>query len=74
MAEKQFNECIVAGQVIRESCGGGLVEISGATGSTQASLNALCEFTLPAVPIGKYSLRVIMPDVEIEIPDLDLED
>ncbi len=70
----QNNECVIAGQVIRESCSGGLVEISGATGSTQASLNSLCEFTLPAVPIGRYSLRVIMPDVEIEIPDLDLED
>ena len=70
----QNEECIIAGQVIRESCNGGLVEISGATGSSQASLNALCEFTLPAVPIGHYSLRVIMPDVEIEIPDLDLED
>jgi hypothetical protein len=70
----QNAECFITGQVIRDGCDGGRVEISGATGSTQASLNALCEFTLPAVPVGRYSLRVIMPDVEIEIPDLHLED
>jgi len=70
----QNEECIVTGQVIQEGCNGGLVEISGATGSTQANLNALCEFTLPAMPIGKYSLRVVLPDVEIEIPDLEFKD
>ena len=70
----QNDECTVAGQVMREECSGGLVELSGATGSTQANLNSLCEFTLPPVPTGKYSLRVVLPDVEIEIPDLELED
>ena len=70
----QNEECIIAGQVIHEGCSGGLVEISGASGSTQTALNALCEFTLPAIPVGKYSLRVMLPDVEIEIPDLELED
>ena len=70
----QNDECTIIGQVIREDCSGGIVEISGATGSTQANLNALCEFTLPAMPIGKYSLRLLLPDVEIEIPDLELED
>ena len=70
----QNEECIIAGQVIHEGCSGGLVEISGASGSTQTALNALCEFTLPAIPVGKYSLRVMLPDVEIEIPDLEFED
>ena len=70
----QNGECIVTGQVIREGCSGGFVEISGANGSTQTDLNALCEFTLPAIPVGKYSLRVMLPDIEIEIPDLQLED
>lgn len=70
----QNDECVVAGQVIREGCIEGLVEISGATGSVEASLNELCEFTLPAIPVGKYSLRVRMPDVEIEIPELELKD
>ena len=69
----QNEECIVAGQVIREKCIGGLVEISGPTGSAEASLNELCEFTLPAIPVGLYSLRVRMLDVEIEIPELELK-
>ena len=66
-------ECIVAGQVIRDGCVGGVVEISGASGSSQASLNELCEFSLPAVPVGSYSLKVRMLDVEIEIPELELK-
>jgi hypothetical protein len=70
----QNEECVVAGQVIREGCAGGLVEISGATVSTEASLNELCEFTLPPIPVGNYSLRVRMVDVEIEIPELELKD
>lgn len=70
----QNDECIVAGQIMRDGCTGGVVEISGATGSAEASLNELCEFTLPAVPIGNYSLKVRMLDVEIEIPELELKD
>lgn len=73
----QNEECVVAGQVIRDdggSRGGGRVEISGPTGSAEANLNELCEFTLPAIPVGNYSLRVRMVDVEIEIPELELKD
>jgi len=70
----QNEECVVAGQVLREGCAGGLVEISGTSGSAEASLNELCEFTLPAIPLGNYSLRVRMQDVEIEIPKLELKD
>lgn len=70
----QNEECVVTGQIIREGCAGGHVEISGETGSASATLNELCEFTLPPIPVGNYSLRVKMPDVEIEIPELDLKD
>ena len=71
----QNDECIVSGQIMRDVCpDGGVVEISGTTGSAEASLNELCEFTLPAVPIGNYSLKVRMLDVEIEIPELELKD
>jgi hypothetical protein len=69
----QNDECTVAGQIIRDSCAGGVVELSGATGSAEASLNELCEFTLPAVPVGNYSLIVRMLDLEIEIPELELK-
>ena len=70
----QNDECIVAGQVIRDGCLGGRVEISGDAASAAASLNEVCEFTLPAIPLGNYSLRVKMPDVQIEIPELELKD
>ncbi|HEX2270989.1 MAG TPA: hypothetical protein VHH35_15700 [Pyrinomonadaceae bacterium] len=70
----QNDECLVSGQVIREGCAGALVEISGATGSAQARLSELCEFTLPAVPRGSYSLKVKGLDIEIVIPELELKD
>jgi hypothetical protein len=70
----QNKECVVAGQVICDGCDGGRVEISGATRWAETSLNELCEFTLPAIPIGNYSLKVKMVDVEIEIPELELKD
>lgn len=70
----QNEECIVAGQVISADCMGGLVEISGVAGSATASLSEVCEFTLPAIPLGNYSLRVKLPDVQIEIPELELKD
>ncbi len=56
----QNEECILAGQVIREGCAGALVEISGATASARARLSELCEFTLPAIPVGIYSLTIRM--------------
>ena len=62
---------IVSGQLLRESCAATRVEIDGATGSASAALNDSCEFTLPPVPEGNYLLRMLMPDLEIEIP-LDL--
>ena len=70
----QNDECIVAGQVIRADCVSGQVEISGDAGSATASLNEACEFTLPAIPLGNYTLKVKMPDVQIEIPELELKD
>ena len=69
----QNEDCILAGQVICDGCTGGLVEISGATGTAEASLNELCEFTLPPIPVGNYSLTVRMLDREIEIPGLELK-
>ncbi|MFN2511828.1 MAG: hypothetical protein ABR568_10340 [Pyrinomonadaceae bacterium] len=63
---------LVTGQVLRDDCGGGRVEIEGSSGSAGAALNEMCEFTLPAVPSGDYLLRVQMTDVEIEIPQLEL--
>ena len=67
------DKCLVAGQVITESCTAGIVELSGVAGSAQASLNETCEFSLPGVPLGTYSLKLKMADLEVEIPELELK-
>ena len=67
-------ECRLAGQIIRDNCSGAQIELSGVSGTVTTELNELCEFSFPALPLGMYSLRVRMPDVEIEIPELELKD
>lgn len=67
------DECILTGQVIGEGCGEGHVEISSLAGTSNATLNDVCEFTLPPIPPGNYSLTVRMLDREIEIPELELK-
>ena len=66
----------VSGQVLGP-CAGGSVEAfaSGASEepAARASLNDLCEFTLPPVPEGTYALRLRLNDTEIEIPELSLK-
>lgn len=69
----QNDECILAGQVIGEGCAGAHVEISGVAGSSEATLNEECEFKLPPIPVGNYSLTVRMLDRQIEIPELELK-
>ena len=69
----QNDECILAGQVIGEGCAEGVVEISGVATRSKAILNELCEFTLPPIPPGNYSLTVRILDREIEIPELELK-
>lgn len=64
---------VVSGQVLREDCGDGRVEIDGPGGIRSAALNETCEFVLPGVSPGNYVLRVSMPDVLIEIPQLELK-
>jgi hypothetical protein len=65
----------VSGQVLGP-CAGGRVEAFAAgaheAAAAHASLNDLCEFTLPPVPEGTYALRLRLNDTEIEIPELSL--
>jgi anti-sigma factor RsiW len=63
----------VSGQVLGP-CDGGEVEVEGGAGAglARASLNDLCEFTLPPVPEGVYTLRLRVAEVEVEIPELSL--
>jgi anti-sigma factor RsiW len=65
----------VSGQVLGP-CDGGQIELN-ATGeveqrSLKATLNDLCEFTLPPVPEGVYALRLRLKETEVEISELSL--
>ena len=62
----------VSGQVLGP-CKGGRVSLETAGGpEVEAELNSLCEFILPHVPGGSYSLRLRTDDYEVEIPGLEL--
>jgi anti-sigma factor RsiW len=63
----------VSGQVLGP-CAGGEVEVAaaGAETAARAELNELCEFTLPPVPAGVYTLRLRVDEVEVELPELSL--
>jgi hypothetical protein len=63
---------VVSGQVLGSECAGGQVRLQSETDETAAPLNELCEFTLPPVPSGSYTLRVRFKDMEVEVPDLEL--
>lgn len=67
---------VISGQLLgQEQCAGGEVRLEGErTGSAaaQARLNELCEFTLPPVPPGSYTLRLRLTEMEIEIPEFEL--
>lgn len=62
---------IVSGQLLGESVGG-KVTLQGETHHVTAGLNELSEFTLTAVPSGRYSLVLFLDDTEIEITTLEL--
>jgi len=62
----------VSGQVFGEECVGGKIELEGET-AIRADLNNQCEFTMAAVPAGSYQLRLRLPDLEVEIPQLELK-
>jgi anti-sigma factor RsiW len=61
----------VSGQVFGEECVGGKIELEGET-AIQADLNNQCEFTMAAIPAGSYQLRLRLPNLEVEIPQLEL--
>ncbi len=66
------DQWIVAGQLLGQSCGGGQIEIEGEGQTATAPLNDLCEFKLPPVPAGSYTLRLKLSDVQVEISQLEL--
>ncbi len=62
---------VVSGQVLGQ-CTGGSVELRGLNAEAATALNELCEFTLPPLPTGTYTLRLLLNDVEVEVPELQL--
>lgn len=67
----------ISGQVLGPCDGGGRVEVFDESDADRAvvvstTLNDLCEFTLPPVAAGAYTLRLRLADVEVEDPGLDL--
>jgi anti-sigma factor RsiW len=61
----------VTGQVLGP-CGGGSAELRGAPAAVDATLNEVCEFAMPAVPAGAYTLTLRLNEIELEVPDLRL--
>jgi hypothetical protein len=62
---------VLSGQVLGD-CTGGEVELEGASGAARITMNELCEFTLPALPTGSYTLRLRLNEMEVEVPQLEL--
>lgn len=63
---------VVSGQVLGE-CESGRVELRSESVEESAPMNDLCEFTLPRVPSGKYSLVINFSNTLIEVPEFELK-
>jgi hypothetical protein len=63
---------VVSGQVLGE-CTSGEVELRSESVVEKALINELCEFALPRVPSGKYSLVINFSNTEIEVPEFELK-
>ena len=68
---------VVSGQMLGpcDAGSGGRVELQQdavASEAAQAVMNDLCEFALPPVPAGSYTLWLRLDDMEVEVPGLEL--
>ena len=61
----------VTGQVLGP-CTGGTVELQGVNRIVRAGLNELCEFALPPLADGEYTLTLHLNHMDLEIPGLKL--
>lgn len=62
---------VLSGQLLGP-CGAGRVELVGADDSAEAPLDERCEFVLPPVAAGTYTLRVSLAGAALEVPELEL--
>lgn len=63
---------VVTGQVLGDCDGGGEANLRGDNADAHVELNEQCEFTLPPVPGGSYTLNLKFAGIEIEVPKLEL--
>ena len=68
----QSGEWELAGQILGSSQPGGKVNLESESFSASADLNELAEFGFQSVPSGIYTMFVQLPELEIEIPPLQL--
>ena len=68
----QSGEWEIAGQILGSSQSRGKVNLESASFSASADLNELAEFGFQSVPSGIYTMFVQLPELEIEIPPLQL--
>jgi hypothetical protein len=68
----QSGEWEIAGQILGSSQSGGKVNLESDSFSASADLNELAEFGFQSVPSGIYKMFVHLPELEIEIPPLQL--
>ena len=68
----QSGEWEIAGQILGASQSGGKVNLESDSFSASADLNELAEFGFQSVPSGIYTMLVHLPELEIEIPPLQL--
>ena len=68
----QSGEWEIAGQILGTSQSGGKVNLESDSFSASADLNELAEFGFQSVPSGIYKMFVHFPELEIEIPPLQL--
>ena len=69
---QQSGEWEIAGQILGASESRGKVNLESDTFSASADLNELAEFGFQSVPSGIYTMFVHLPELEIEIPPLQL--
>lgn len=73
---RQEDKWILAGQVLSEGCEGAQVSLTSTAASDESraeTLSDLCEFNFSSVPPGNYKLDLRLSDLEVEIPEIELE-
>lgn len=68
----QSGEWEIAGQILGSSHSGGKVNLESDSFCDSAELNELAEFGFQSVPSGIYTMFVQLPELEIELPPLQL--